>query len=242
MAAPDFDSTLWSQIYRARDRSSDAWNAFLRRYRPPVRRYLEAHGLQAADAEDLSQEVFGRILEKGLLQKADREKGRFRALLLGIVRNVLREDRRARGARKRGGGRRAASLDALPDEVAAPVDPEEPFDRLWIANLVEQALRAVRERDPARGERYVTVLRRRALEGASHEELARSLDLSIQDVKNALHRARRRVWAEIERLVREYSSSHEEYAAEVKFVKSLLAKGAVTSPPAPPRSGETSPR
>lgn len=218
---PDFHTTIWAEISRARAQSELSLNRFVGRYRKPVCDYLVARGLQAADAEDVTQEVFARIFTQDLLAKADREKGRFRWLLLGIARNLAREHARQGEALKRGGGLAQIPLEDLPE---APAEDGE-FDRLWVANLIERALEAVQAADRTRGTRYVEVLRLRALEDLPYEALAARFGIGLQDVKNALHRARQRVSAQIRRLVRGYSSSPEEYAEELRFVARYLASG-----------------
>ncbi|MBI3267604.1 MAG: sigma-70 family RNA polymerase sigma factor [Planctomycetes bacterium] len=230
MDRPDgFYTTVWSEISRAKARSVGALNRFLDRYRAPVARFLKAQGLQEADAEDLTQEVFQRIFEQDLLSRADREKGRFRWLLLGITRNVLREQVRHRRALKRGGGKADVPLDGAPGEegrladvLGAPAVEDDHFDQLWVANLIEQATAAVRDADRERGTRYVALLLESAVDEASYQELADRHGLKLQDVKNYLHRAKKRVAAQLDRLVRAYSSSPEEYDAELRFVRRFI--------------------
>jgi hypothetical protein len=58
--------------------------------RPAVLDFLRSRGYGAEDAEDLTQEVFKTLLESDLLSRADQAKGRFRCLVIGLVRNVLK--------------------------------------------------------------------------------------------------------------------------------------------------------
>ncbi len=157
-----FCTTLWTDVLRARAETT-ALGRVLDRYRAPVCGFLEAQGLQAADAEDVAQEVLQRIVERGILDGADRGKGPFRCLVRAIARNVLSEHRRRRGAQKRGGGRAPAPI--LPDDAAAPQE-EEAFDRVWVASLLGYAVEAAASDDRARGTRYVEVLLEGAVEGA----------------------------------------------------------------------------
>ncbi|MBI3272866.1 MAG: sigma-70 family RNA polymerase sigma factor [Planctomycetes bacterium] len=224
-ATPQFKTTLWSEILRAKARSPGAVNDLFGRYRAPVCGYLLAHGFQEADADDLTQQVFQRILEHDLLRRVDRERGRFRKLLLGITRNIVREATERKRTLKR--GRAPLSLDAeaagggrLQDQLAAP-EPDARFDRLWIANLLDQALHVEELDDSLRNTPQIELLRRRVFEEASHEELAASFGLKPQDVKNHLHRARKRVANRIWLLVREYSSTRDEYEEEVRLVTRL---------------------
>jgi len=226
MRIPSFPTTLWSEIDRARGADGGAIGSLIERYRDPVCRYLVSKGLQPADAEDLAQEVFHRIHEKDLLKKADQSKGRFRWLILAITRNVLREHRRLWGAEKRGGAQPPLSLDddsELGGLAAAPVEDEE-FDHLWIASLLERAIRAAREEEAEKGTRYVELLQRKTGDGWSYDRIAAEHGLALSDVKNALHRGRKAISRHLWRLLEGYSSSLEEYDAEVRLVARYLKK------------------
>ena len=48
-----------------------------------------AQGHSVPDAQDLTQEFFGKVIKGRLIQSADRNKGRFRSLLLKAVATFL---------------------------------------------------------------------------------------------------------------------------------------------------------
>ena len=77
-----FATTHWSMVVAAARRSSpesrDALAALCRTYWYPLYVYLRSHGRRQHDAEDLTQEFFATLLDKGYLQAADRRRGRFR--------------------------------------------------------------------------------------------------------------------------------------------------------------------
>lgn len=210
----EFRTTLWTDVLRAPEETT-ALARVLDRYRAPVCGFLEGQGLQAADAEDVAQEVLQRIVERDLIRGADRGKGPFRCLVRAIARNVLSEHRRRRGARKRGGGR--AEVPILPEDATAPQE-EKAFDRIWVASLLGQAVEAASSDDRARGTRYVEVLLEGALGGAPQAEIARRRGVQVQDVKNWTHRARKRISEHLVRLVREYASASDEYGEELRVI------------------------
>lgn len=217
----EFRTTLWTEVLLAREHGT-ALDRVFDRYRAPVFQFLQGQGLQAADAEDVAQEVFQRIVERDLLQGADKSKGRFRCLLLAIARNVLSEHRRRRGAQKRGGGKAPAPI--LPDDAAAPQE-EVGFDRIWVANLLGQAVEAASEEERVRGTAYVEVFLESALQGVAQAEIARRRGIQVQDVKNWAHRARKRVSAQLVRLVKEYATSTEEYGEELRLIARYVGEG-----------------
>ncbi len=231
----EFQTTLWSDVSRARKRSRSALDRLLGRYRAPVLAYARRQGLQTADAEDVTQDVFRRIVEDDLLRKADRAKGRFRGLLLGITRNVIRDRRRRARAQKRGGGRADLPLDgdgnapSLDDLLAAP--PEDAhFDRLWVAHLLDEAIRAATRDGAERGAPDLDMLRLKMVNGVSYGDLAQQFGVHEHDVKNALHRARKEIRARLWALIEGYASSLEEYEAEVRFVSRWLERPGKSGP------------
>lgn len=234
----DFRTTLWSDVSRAKARSRSALERVLGRYRPPVLAYVQRHGFQAADAEDVTQDVFRAIVEDDVVAQADRRKGRFRGLLLAITRNVIRMRHRHARALKRGGGRIPVSLERDPDfpglETAMVAPTEDgAFDRLWVAHLLDEAIRAADRDGAARGTPDLTMLRLKLVDGVSYEELAQRFGVAVHAVKNALHRARKdiraRLWSQIE----DYASSVEEYEAEVRMVSRWLEPPGKSGPRAP---------
>ncbi len=135
-----FPTTIWTTIRQAGANDREALEAFAVQYREPVRRYLRGRGFSSADAEDLCHEVFVRLLEKGVLERADAARGRFRALLQTIASRVATDRLRKRRE------------DAAPPndgvEVASgEVEGDAEFDRAWALHLTERALERMRDRN-----------------------------------------------------------------------------------------------
>lgn len=79
-----------SLILRVRDpNDADAWNQFATLYRPVILRLARRKGIQAADAEDLAQQVLLSV--SGAIERwqPDQERARFRTWLQTIVRNAI---------------------------------------------------------------------------------------------------------------------------------------------------------
>ncbi len=148
-----FATTRWSLIEHARTDpvvARDALETLCRDYRPPVLAYIRHSGFERNDAEDLTQEFFVGFIERRWYLGANRERGRFRSLVLTALQRFL-SDRRAREhAIKRGGG-----LVALPlDEVAMPASPDDPesaFTRIWALTVLNHALQKLSQEWSAAG-------------------------------------------------------------------------------------------
>jgi hypothetical protein len=147
-----FPSTHWSTVCVAGgaqlEARLEALERLLERYRGP----LIAHLRWRFHAEDDQAEdwlhgfVEKRILEKELLLRADREKGRFRTFLLTALDHFVQDDlrRRTRSTRSPQGG--LVSLEELETQsMAVPgPDPGDPFEPLWIRTVLAQTTERLR--------------------------------------------------------------------------------------------------
>jgi DNA-directed RNA polymerase specialized sigma24 family protein len=102
----------------------------------------------------------------------------------------------------------AASRDrrrevALEDfDLPAEFEPDVEFDRLWVKNLVGQAFERLKD------DSGIAALRLQ-MQGKTYQEIARSLSKSEVEVTNYIHRGKKRLRQEIERLIAEYANRDE---------------------------------
>ena len=113
-----FPNTRWSVVLAARQPSPEsaaALEAICRAYWYPLYAYVRRCGQSPHDAQDLTQAFFCRLLEKRLLDFADREKGRLRSFLIASLKNFMSNEWRRAATQRRGGGQAPAQIDtALP--------------------------------------------------------------------------------------------------------------------------------
>ena len=81
-----FPTTRWTLVVAAADpgqeESRSALMTLCESYWYPLYAYVRRRGHSADQAQDLTQEFFVRVLEGRYLDRADPEKGRFRAFML----------------------------------------------------------------------------------------------------------------------------------------------------------------
>src|SRR5262252_3290771 len=116
-STPDgfFSTTHWSVVLAAREEHpngpSRALELLCRAYWYPLYAFVRRRGYDVADAQDLTQEFFARLLEKDFLHDVDRSKGKFRSFLLAALENFLAKEWRRANALKRGRGVTFIPLD-----------------------------------------------------------------------------------------------------------------------------------
>lgn len=202
----DFATTQWSLVLRAGQRAdaaaARALELLCERYWLPIYAYVRRQTPDAADAQDLTQEFFARLIEKNVVAAAEPERGRFRAFLLGSVKHFLSNARDRARAQKRGGDRRRLSLDfaegesRLAREPAGHLTPERLFERRWALELLEVVVERLRAEHAAAGKLRQFELLSGALAGdrerLSYAEIAAALGQSEEAARQAASRLRRR--------------------------------------------------
>ncbi|MGZ8939907.1 MAG: RNA polymerase sigma factor [Limisphaerales bacterium] len=143
-----FVTTQWSLVVATREGdssgASEALNDLCRAYWPPLYSYIRRQGHDVAEAQDLTQEFFSRLLQRDYLARVDQQRGKFRSFLLAYVKHFLSEQLEKARAQKRGGGQKLLSLNASEGEegyLSEPVDeltPEQVFERRWVQTILQR--------------------------------------------------------------------------------------------------------
>jgi RNA polymerase sigma factor (sigma-70 family) len=194
----DAPVTRLTLLVRIRDlRDNKAWHEFVEIYGPVVYDYGRRHGLQDADAADMTQEVLRSVV--GAIEgfRYDPRRGSFRSWLFTVARTkrlnlVSRRDRHPQVGSDQ-------EIDHRLNEVCARDDDETEaavWDRAFEQRLLDRAAEHVRNEV---NEATWQAFRRTAIEGAAPQNVAQELGMSI----GAVYAARCRVLARLRDRVRE---------------------------------------
>jgi DNA-directed RNA polymerase specialized sigma24 family protein len=231
VTAPRFATTHWSVVLAAGATTSPQAAAALeqlcRTYWYPLYAFVRRRGYSEADAQDLTQSFFARLLQRRDLRRVGRDGGRFRSYLLTSLTHFLRDEWDKARAAKRGGGREVFSLDAQEADSRYKLEPadglsaDKLFARRWALTTLEGALDCLRDEFAAEGktrqwELLHPLLAEETPDGA-YERLGAELNLAPGTVAVALCRLRKRyrelVRAEVARTVASPAEVDEEMRA-----------------------------
>ena len=180
--SPDKAIDLLRQI--AEERDQKAFAALFEDYAPRVKSYMMRQGAAAEVAEDLAQEAMAAVWQKARLYSPD--KGQPSTWIFTIARN-LRIDRL----------RRERPWQPLPEGHA-----EKPSDDPAPDELVSEQERAARVREMLSSlpEDQLTVVQLSFIEGCSHSEIAKRLEIPLGTVKSRMRLAYQKIRPLIEDL------------------------------------------
>ena len=232
-----FSQTQWTEIIdRAADPSSaavdEALNRLCQGYWFPVYAFIRSQRVDSDRAKDLTQGFFIHFLERKLVRKVDREKGRFRTFLLACLRNYLTDEARREGAQKRGGKMVVVPIDeddaeerygALP---ATDPAPEVLFDKMWAASVIEQARQNLEHDYERRGRGKMFRAMQGCLNGSllpsDYPQRAADLGMSKGTFETNLCRLREAFGVKVRAAVSETVNA-DEVADEIKYLMAAWA-------------------
>ena len=241
----EFVTTRWSLILSAANfgneeqKARDALAELCRTYWRPIFSFVRARGCSIEDAQDLTQDFFVTILKKNWLHHADRNRGRFRSLLLRSLQNFLINTAERTHARKRGGGVEFISWDdwmaEAPSQLSIPVQaldslpPERIFDLTWATTVVEHALQRLREECESRGKLWLFQALSPHLtderDEVSYAKLSAELGMAETTVKKQLHNMRQRYRSLLRDEVSQTVEDPADVDDEIRYLCASLATG-----------------
>jgi len=233
-----FATTRWTLVLNSGNESENAQaekaiEELCQVYWSPIYVFIRRRGYQRDDAEDLTQAFFTRLLEKGTLAAARRERGRFRTFILATLKNFLADERDRLLALKRGAGRILSCNWVMADVQYqfAPTDsmtPEKAFERNWASSLLGEALKRLGEECRGAGQGNLFCHLCFSLTGeratVSYAQLARSLKMSEGAVKVAVHRLRKRYRQLLREEIAHTVERPDEIEEELRHLKQALTR------------------
>ena len=199
-----FPATRWSLVVAAGDphrkEARSALVSLCESYWYPLYAYLRRRGYSSDQAQDLTQEFFVRMIEGRYLDRAEPEKGRFRAFLLTSLKFFVADEDDRRRARKRGGGmvvplEFSSGEERYQREPGHDETPERIYERRWALSVLDRVVEKLRNEFVQHGrpdhfERLKVFLLGQS--DAPYGALAQELNTSEGALKVAIHRLRKR--------------------------------------------------
>ena len=180
-----------------------ALNDLCQAYWGPLYVYLRCKGRTPEDSRDIAQGFFAYLLEKGVVDKAARDRGRFRSFLIGVLENYLANEHRKAVAVKRGGGALPFSLDFDREERLESIEPSDKttplsaYNRAWALAVLRRAFESFRgesvKSQPGEHVEALVLHLQGPADDQTHNGLAARLGRTPGDVKHLLTRSRRRL-------------------------------------------------
>jgi RNA polymerase sigma-70 factor (ECF subfamily) len=235
LAGPsEFPTTRWTLVVAASDpkrkEARSALASSCENYWYPLYAYLRRRGYPADQAQDLTQEFFIRVLEGRYLDRADPEKGRFRAFLLTSLKFFVADEEDRNRAQKRGGGALlplefSSGEERYQREPAHDETPERIFERRWALSVLDRVVEKLRDEFVRHGraehfERLKVFLLGRS--DAPYAALAHELNTSEGALKVAIHRLRKRYRELFRQEIADTVADPAEVESELRFLAAVL--------------------
>lgn len=191
-------------------------------YWTPIYKYLRVqHRKDAAEAEDIAQSFFARVIDGSALTGHDPSRARFRSFLRSSLDHHVIDQYRRRTAARRGGKLPAIDLADAEAQLATNPPIEDVYDREWLTRVVAHAVERTLESLTRRGKPvHAELFRRFHLQDdpPAYQAIAAELGISHADVTNWLHVARREFRRVALALLRELTASEQEFVDEARAV------------------------
>ena len=232
-------TTDWSLVAHAglpvEQTGLESLNELLSRYRPALKAHLVLKKkFPPAQADDLIQGFLStKVLDEGLVSRADPRKGKFRTILLTALDNYVISVIRHDAAKKRSPEQGFVSLDETADQFGAVEPPPDPFDVAWANEIIMEALRRVKAECTASGRSaYWSVFESRVvaptvdgIQPLSYEQVvARFGFRSPTEASNALVTAKRMFVRALRAVVAEYARDEDGIDREIEELRAILSR------------------
>lgn len=232
-----FVTTQWGLVQQAGTAneavSADALGQLYSVYREPLVGYVTRSGFSRESAEDLVEDFFNRLIQRGSFATLAESKGRFRTFLMVAIDRFLVDHRRKLSAIKRGGlGTHVPLEEATPAELGDATHGDVAhavleYDHDWAVTLLRRSLARLKEEyGRSRQEHAFCALLPwidKPILGADYDCLAASLESTPGATKAALCRLRSRFNSTIRAMVKDTVADPAETENEIRHLVNVLA-------------------
>lgn len=234
-SSPLFLTTHWSVVLVAGDprspQAAEALERLCRTYWFPLYAFVRRRGYSPEDAQDLTQGFLASLLSTHALRNVHPAKGRFRSFLLASLNHFLANEWDKARTLKRGGGQPAMSLDTAETRYRAEpsenMSPDRLFERQWAVTLLAQVATRLQEDYEAVGKGplfdalYVYLSGEKGL--APYRQTADQLGMSLDAIKKAVERLRRRYGELLREEIAHTVSDPAEVDEEIRYLRGAVA-------------------
>ncbi len=233
-----FPQTRWSLVIHARDArsSAEALSELCRLYWFPLYAYARHRGYDSADAEDLTQGLFSKLLSnRGFEEQVTPRQGRLRSWLLASMNRFIVSEWRKRTAEKRGGDVEIVSIESDVAEnryARVPVSkgtPEDTFDYQWALTVLGRTFERLREEYELSGKGEIYASLRPVLDGSPKSvkvgEIAATLGVTENHARVLAFRLRKHFKALLREELLETVGSEHDLEKEMADFRMILSKG-----------------
>jgi hypothetical protein len=232
-------TTDWSLVAHAslpdEQMGLESLNELLARYQPALKAHLVLKKkFPPPLADDLIQGFLSaKIMEDGLVSRADPRRGKFRTILLTALDNYVISVIRHDAAKKRSPEHGFASLDDSADQLGTVHPPPDPFDVAWAHEVIVEALRRVKTECLASGRSaYWSVFDCRVVapifdgvEALPYEHVVERFGFrSPTEASNALVTAKRMFVRALRAVVAEYARDQDGVDREIEELRAILSQ------------------
>jgi RNA polymerase sigma-70 factor (ECF subfamily) len=231
-----FPNTRWSVVLAARQPAPDATAALeiiCESYWYPLYAYIRRCGHAPHDAQDLTQAFFCRLLEKRLLDSADREKGKLRSFLIASLKHFMNNEWRRAATLRRGGGQIQAQFDTgfVESRFAADnqsLGPDETYDQQWAFTLLELTMKRLQAEFAAAGKPDEFAALKECLMaargGIDYAAISKNLGVNQGAARVAVHRLRKRFREIYREEISQTLADGADAEAELRHLAAALAR------------------
>lgn len=233
-----FQTTAWTLILDAKtsnlQRQKLIINELMAKYWKPVYCYCNRKGYDNEKAKDLTQGFFQDVvLGRRLIQQAEKNKGRFRTLLLTALDRYIIDMHKQETAGKRLPKDRLFALEDYDLPEIPQVSPEQGFNYAWLADLLDKVLSQVKQECLTTGKQaYWEIFRLRVLDPIMHNEKPVALSQITEmhgidnqaKISNMLVTVKRRLRKALENRLKQLGQSDPQIEEEIQDLMNIFSK------------------